>query len=138
MEHSRKQILRIMNNELYPRSNKYDPDCILQNSMGSHCLWLQEALAKDMHLLPNQHVLDLGCGKALSSIFLAREYGVNVWATDLRNNATENWERIRNMNVEDKVYPIHADANDLPFADDFFDAFISINALFFSHQTVNS
>jgi len=131
MEYSHKEIHKIMNNELYPLSNKYDPDWIIQNWMGSHCLWLQEALAKNMNLLPNQHVLDLGCGKALSSIFLAREYGVNVWAADLWNNATDNFKRIQNMYMEDKVYPIHADANDLPFADDYFDAFVSINALFF-------
>lgn len=131
MEYSREQILEIMDNELYPLSNKYYPDWILQNCMGSHCLWLQELLAKDMHLSSNQHVLDLGCGKALGSIFLAKEYGVNVWATDLWNSATDNLNRIRDMNIEDKVYPIHADANDMPFADGFFDALVSINALFF-------
>jgi len=35
-------------------------------------------------------VLDLGCGKALSSIFLAKEYGTQVWATDLWISATDN------------------------------------------------
>ena len=131
MKYSHEQILKIMQSELYPLSNKYDPDWILQNWMGSHCLWLQEALATEMHLFRGQHILDLGCGKALSSIFLAKEYGVNVWATDLWNKATENLERIQNMNVVDKVYPIQADANELPFADGFFDALVSINALLF-------
>jgi hypothetical protein len=28
-------------------------------------------------------VLDLGCGRASSSIFLRREFGVQVWAADL-------------------------------------------------------
>ena len=131
MEYSHDKILEIMNNKLYPLSNKYSPDWILDNWMGSHCLWLQEAMAKDLHLTSNQRVLDLGCGKALSSIFLAKEYGVQVWATDLWIAATENWTRICEMNVADKVYPIHADAKDLPFADGFFDAMVSINALFF-------
>ena len=27
-------------------------------------------------------VLDLGCGRAMSSIFLRREFGVQVWATE--------------------------------------------------------
>ena len=35
------------------------------------------------------------------------------------------------MGVEDRVFPIHADAVDLPFADEFFDVMVSINALFF-------
>jgi cyclopropane fatty-acyl-phospholipid synthase-like methyltransferase len=35
-------------------------------------------------------VLDLGCGRAATSIFLRREFGVQVWATDLWTNASEN------------------------------------------------
>ena len=37
--------------------------------------------------------LDLGCGKGLSSIFLAREFGVEVWAADLWIKPTENYKR---------------------------------------------
>ena len=33
-----------MNNPLYPLSSKYDPLWIIENQMGSHCLWLIEAL----------------------------------------------------------------------------------------------
>ena len=131
MQLSREEILGLMNNERYPLSNKYDPDWIIGNWIGSHCLWLQEALAQDMNLSPKQRVLDLGCGKAIHSIFLAKEYGVNVWATDLRITATDNWKRICDTGAGDMVFPIRADANDLPFADNFFDAMVSINALFF-------
>jgi SAM-dependent methyltransferase len=73
-------------------------------------------------------VLDLGCGRAASSIFLAREYGVTVWATDLWFSPSENLQRIRDAGVEQSVYPIHADARALPFAADFFDAIVSIDA----------
>jgi len=38
-----------MNNPLYPLSSKYDPTWIIDNHMGSHCLWLTEALAKSMN-----------------------------------------------------------------------------------------
>jgi cyclopropane fatty-acyl-phospholipid synthase-like methyltransferase len=41
--------------------------------------WLTSAL----DLRPRMRVLDLGCGRATSSIFLHREFGVQVWATDL-------------------------------------------------------
>ena len=52
-------------------------------------------------------VLDMGCGKAISSIFLAQEFGVQVWATDLWISAAENWQRIRETEVADRVFPIH-------------------------------
>ena len=73
-------------------------------------------------------VLDLGCGRASSSIFLRREFGVLVWATDLWFSASENAQRIRDANVDDGVFPIHADARSLPFADGFFDAIVSIDS----------
>jgi SAM-dependent methyltransferase len=64
----------------------------------------------------------------MSSIFLRREFGVEVWATDLWFSASENLQRIRDAGVEDGVYPIHAEARSLPFADDFFDAIVSIDS----------
>src|SRR5262245_55714706 len=76
-------------------------------------------------------VLDLGCGRAVSSIFLRREFGVEVWATDLWFSASENFERIRDAGVADGVFPIHADARSLPFAAEFFDAIVSIDSFFY-------
>jgi ubiquinone/menaquinone biosynthesis C-methylase UbiE len=73
-------------------------------------------------------VLDLGCGRALSSIFLRKEFEVEVWAVDLWSSASENLQRIRDADVEHGVYPIHAEARSLPFANDFFDAIISIDS----------
>ena len=96
--------------------------------MGPNALWLTESLAGSMGLGPGMRVLDLGCGKGLSSIFLAKEYGVQVWATDLWIDASENFLRIREAGVEDGVFPIHAEAHALPFADGFFDAIVSVDA----------
>jgi SAM-dependent methyltransferase len=73
-------------------------------------------------------VLDLGCGRAASSIFMRREFGVQVWATDLWFSVSENIERIRDAGVEDGVFPIHADARSLPFAAEFFDAIVSVDS----------
>jgi SAM-dependent methyltransferase len=50
------------------------------------------------------------------------------WATDLWVSASENAQRIREADLEDRVFPIHADACSLPFADEFFDAIASIDA----------
>ena len=131
MQVSKEQYHEMMKDSRYPRSAKYDPDWILQNQMGSHCLWLLESLTGEMDLKPGMRVLDMGCGKALGSIFLAKEFGVQVWANDLWISATDNWKRICEAGVDHLVYPIHAEAHSLPYADGFFDAVVSINALQF-------
>ena len=112
----------------YPLSAKYDLSWVLKNEMGPNVLWLTEWISNKMELKPGMRILDMGCGKALSSIFLAKEFDVKVWANDLWVTATHNWNRICESNVQDKVYPIHAEAHDLPYADGFFDAIISLDA----------
>jgi len=115
-----------------PRSSEYHPDWILASvSGGASPLWLTEWLGESLVLRPGMRVLDLGCGRAMSSIFLRREFGVQVWATDLWFSASENLQRIRDAGVEDGVFPIHADARSLPFADEFFDAIISIDSFIY-------
>jgi SAM-dependent methyltransferase len=114
--------------ELFPRASRYHPEWVIANGFGANALWLTEWLAGAMELRPGMRVLDLGCGRAMSSIFLAREFSVQVWATDLWISASENVQRIRDARVEDRVFPIHADARALPFAGEFFDAILSIDS----------
>jgi SAM-dependent methyltransferase len=73
-------------------------------------------------------VLDLGCGRGASSVFLHKEFGVQVWAVDLWFSVDERAARIRDAGVADAVFPIHADARALPFASGFFDAVISVDS----------
>lgn len=114
--------------ERFPRSLRYHPEWVLANaSGGANSLWITEWLTEALDLRPSMRVLDLGCGRASSSIFLRREFGVQVWATDLWFNASENLQRIRDAGVEDGVFPIHADARSLPFAWEFFDAIVCID-----------
>ena len=117
-----------LRDERFPRSNRYDPHWILENQMGLNPLWLTEWVCEELALQPGMRVLDLGCGKGLSSIFLAKEYGVQVWAADLWIKPTENYRRISQAGVENLVYPIYADARSLPFADDYFDAVLCTDA----------
>jgi SAM-dependent methyltransferase len=115
--------------ERFPRSSQYHPEWIATNaSGGANSLWLTEWLADALELKSGMRVLDLGCGRAASSIFLRREFGVQVWATDLWFSASENIQRIRDAGVEDGVFPLHADARSLPFAAEFFDAIVCIDA----------
>ncbi len=114
--------------EQYPRSSRYDPEWVLQNQMGPNVLWLAEWLCQRMDLKPDMRVLDMGCGKAISSVFLAKEYGVRVWANDLWISATENWRRIRDAGLENRICPIHAEAHALPYAEGFFDAIVSLDS----------
>jgi SAM-dependent methyltransferase len=116
--------------ERFPRSSKYHPDLVFKNAMTgtASTLWLTEWLAEAMELTPGMRILDLGCGRAISSIFLAREYAVQVWATDLWISASENLLRIRDAGLLEQVLPIHSDARALPYAGDYFDAIMSIDA----------
>ena len=118
----------------FPRSNQYHPDWVLAAaSSGADTLWVTEWLTSAMDLKPGMRVLDLGCGRAMSSIFLRREFGVQVWATDLWFSASENRQRIADAgaDVADGIYPIHADARALPFATDFFDAIVSMDSFYY-------
>ena len=114
--------------ERFPKASAYPIDWIIENEMGPNVLWLTEFLCEAMDLRPGMRVLDLGCGKAVSSVFLAREFGVQVWATDLWISASDNAGRIARQGMSESVFPIHADARNLPFANEFFDAIVSIDA----------
>ncbi|MBW4515793.1 MAG: methyltransferase domain-containing protein [Timaviella obliquedivisa GSE-PSE-MK23-08B] len=113
----------------FPRSSQYHPEWVMSSvSGGANSLWLTEWLTTALDLQPGMRVLDLGCGRAASSIFLHREFGVQVWATDLWLSASENIQRIRDAGVEDNVFPLRADARSLPFAEGFFDAIVCIDS----------
>ena len=112
----------------YPRTEKYDSQWIEENWMGPNPLQLLEELCGNLKLSPEMKVLDMGCGKGLTSIFLAKEFGVTVFANDLWIDATENLQRFETAAVSDRVFPVHAEAHALPYARGFFDAVISIDS----------
>lgn len=110
------------------KADQYDQNLLDQNMMGPSSIVILEVLLEGIELKRGMRVLDLGCGKALSSIYLAKEYGVQVFAVDLWIEATENYQRLQQEHIEDLVIPLHADAHQLPFADGYFDAVISVDA----------
>jgi SAM-dependent methyltransferase len=108
----------------YPLSSKYDPEWVVANDMGPHPLWLLEDLARDLDLRPGMRVLDLGSGKGATSVFLAKEYGVQVWAADLWIDPTEAAANFTGLDIT----ALKAEAHALPFARGFFDAIVCIDA----------
>jgi len=112
----------------YPKTEKYDKTWIEKNWMGPNPLWLTEELCEHIDLRPGMKVLDMGCGKGITSVFLAKEYGVTVFANDLWISATDNLRRFEEAGVSDKVFPIKAEAHALPYAEGFFDVVLSIDS----------
>ena len=112
----------------YPLTKKYDQKWIEENWVGPNPLQLLEELCGNLKLSPGMKVLDMGCGKGLTSVFLAKEFGVTVFANDLWIDATENRQRFDAAGVSGRVFPIHAEAHALPYANDFFDAAISVDS----------
>jgi cyclopropane fatty-acyl-phospholipid synthase-like methyltransferase len=112
----------------YPRTEKFDSGWITENWMGPNPLQLLEELCGNMKLTPGMKVLDLGCGKGITSVFLAKEFGVTVFANDLWIDASDNLSRFETAGVSDRIFPFHAEAHALPYANGFFDAAISVDS----------
>jgi len=72
------------------------------------------------------YILDVGCGAGVTSCFLAKQYGCRVLGVDIRAKMVErSEERARREGVADRVEFRVADAQDLPFEDNLFDAVIT-------------
>jgi cyclopropane fatty-acyl-phospholipid synthase-like methyltransferase len=114
--------------ELLPRASAWDRAWVEAHSLGENVLHLAESLTQVMALRPGMRVLDLGCGHAVSSIFLAREFGVQVWAVDRGVDPSDNMARVVERGCEGSVVPMRADARALPFAQGFFDAVVALDS----------
>lgn len=114
--------------QLLPRASAWDREWVEANSLGENVLHLAESLVQAMPLRSGMRVLDLGCGHAVSSIFLAREFGVQVWAVDRGVDPSSNLKRIAEHGCADSVFPVRADARSLPFPRGFFDAVVALDS----------
>jgi cyclopropane fatty-acyl-phospholipid synthase-like methyltransferase len=96
--------------DVYPRSAAYDPQWMVDHRMGPNPLWLLEDLTRDCQLRPGMKVLDLGCGMGMTSVFLVREYGVQVWAAEHWLPADDNAARFRAAGVDGQVHAVATSA----------------------------
>jgi SAM-dependent methyltransferase len=120
----------------FPRSNRYHPDWLRAGlSGGANPLWLCEWLcqlpALAAALKPGAKVLDLGCGRGLSSVFLAAEFGVEVCAVDLWFAAEERRQRFDDSGFGAQLQALQGDVRaleQLGLAPEQFDVIISIDS----------
>lgn len=122
------EAVAVTSTERHPLSRRYDLDWLVSMDMGPNPLWQLEDLLLDVPVSAGMKVLDLGCGKGASSVFLARETGAQVTACDLWVPEGELRARLRDAGVGDLVQVVNADARSLPFEDAAFDAIVSIDA----------
>lgn len=113
----------------YSLSEKYNTPALMAKMMGPNPLKLEEELLMGHRIPAGATVCDLGSGQGLTSVFLAKEYGFKVYATDLWSNPEENRTFFHEMGLTDaQIIPVKADAEALPFEREFFDAVVSTDS----------
>ena len=113
----------------YSLSEKYMTADLMAKIMGPNPVKLEEELLNN-HLIPKgATVCDLGSGQGLTSVFLVREYGFTVYAADLWSDPEKNRLFFASMGlIEEQIIPVKADAENLPFEKEFFDAVVSTDS----------
>ena len=85
-----------------------------------------EELMELCHVGAGQYILDVGCGAGVTPCFIAKRYGCRVVGVDISEGMiARSRERAQREGVADRVEFRVADAQDLPFEDDLFDAVIT-------------
>lgn len=122
----------------YIRSKKYDTPELMAKIMGPNPIKLEEELLHGHQIPANAVVCDLGSGQGLTSVFLAKEYGFTVYAADLWSDPAENQAFFDQMKLPaGRILSVKADADTLPFDENFFDAVISTDSYHYFGRDTN-
>ena len=122
----------------YEKTKKYNIDLINSKIMGPNPLKLEEELMLNNKIKRGSVVMDLGSGKGITSVFLAKEYGFIVYAVDLWSDPKENRQFFSEMGLSDKeIKAVHGDAMNLDFELEFFDAVVSTDSYNYFGRDVN-
>ncbi|MBN2334816.1 class I SAM-dependent methyltransferase [Candidatus Bathyarchaeota archaeon] len=85
-----------------------------------------EELVELCHIGEDSYVLDVGCGVGQTSCYLAKTHGCRVVGVDVNERMVErSRERAKGEGVAERTEFRVADAQDLPFTDEAFDAVIT-------------
>lgn len=85
-----------------------------------------EAIIELCHIGEGKYILDVGCGVGVTPVFVAKKYRCRVVGVDISERMIHrSRERARRERVGDRVEFKVADAQELPFDDDVFDAVIT-------------
>ena len=113
----------------YKRTEKYNIDLVNKKIMGPNPLKLEEELMNDNKIESGSKVIDLGSGQGITSIFLVKEYGFKVYATDLWSDPEDNKKFFNEMGLtEEQIVAVKMDATDLKYEKEFFDAVVSTDS----------
>ena len=113
----------------YILSEKYNTPALQSRIMGPNPVKLEEELLQGHQIPAGAVVCDLGSGMGLTSLFLAKEYGVTVYACDLWSDPAENQAFFDAMGApRGQIVPVKADATSLSFEKDFFDAVVCVDS----------
>ncbi len=116
----------------YPELAEYSRDEIYEDFFGGGGLYLATHMTRTLRLNPGDIVLDLGCGRGPTSMFLAKHFAVKVVAVDLWTPATFLNEKFAARGYGDCIVPLNLDATQpLPFAAGYFDAIFCLNSFNF-------
>ncbi len=93
-------------------------------------LYLAPRMTRSMNLKEGDIVLDIGCGRGDSAIFLAKHFGVTTVCFDLWVSSELLSRKVSREGYRHAVFPLDLDATqDLPFPNDYFDALFCMQAL---------
>lgn len=96
---------------------------------GPNPIKLTEELLENSALRQGSVVCDLGCGKGLTSVFLAKEYGLKVYAVDPLSDPEENRRFFTSQGLlSSHVLPLKTELKDAPVEKEFFDAVVNVGA----------
>lgn len=106
-----------------------DKNILNERLMGPDCTIILDELLEGYENNDEIRILDLGCGKGLTSIMIAEKYkNAIIYAADLWVEATDNYKFFKEQGYENRIIPLNTSAENLPFAYHYFDIIVSIDA----------
>jgi SAM-dependent methyltransferase len=122
----------------YHELKGYTAEEIYDSFIGCGGLYLATNMVRKMNLKKGDIILDLGCGFGSTALFLARMFDITVIAVDFWFSPSKLLERINKEGYSHRIIPLKFDiTQNIPFADQYFDAIFSMNSLFLSGENID-